>query len=442
MSSKHCVVIGGGLAGLAAAYHLTQKRWRVTLVEATERLGGRVHSHRFGRARELVCELGGEWIGNDHVEMQRLCCAFNLPLQSHQYSSSFWNQKGRARLSAPGKWSLSADAERRWKRLEKRYRDFDDADDRRMDKVDWWTYLEELGFSREDLVKRDLMDSTDFGESIRQNSAYTAAAEYLSSPDQHVDETDEMDLKIVGGNSRLARALANAIGLDNIKTRWEVARVTQRNGRVTVSGHGKTPIRAHACVCAIPAHCLRSITWHPALPQRTQESAERLQYARITKTAVLCSHRFWRQPAHSGFSVFTTLASDFCFDSTYLQQGRKGILCSYSIGDKADDIAASPLDKVKDWIVGDVAHANGHRWKSGTIRRVALAVKQMAWQRQRFTGGAYALYRPGQWFTVRPALATPHEHVFFAGEHLADWQGFMEGAVITGKAAAEAAMGS
>jgi monoamine oxidase len=41
MERKECVVIGAGLAGLAAAYHLTQKRWKVTVVEATRRLGGR-----------------------------------------------------------------------------------------------------------------------------------------------------------------------------------------------------------------------------------------------------------------------------------------------------------------------------------------------------------------------------------------------------------------
>jgi len=59
MKEKRCVVIGGGSAGLAAAYRLTQKRWKVTLTEAMGRLGGRVKSHQFKRAPELVCELGG-----------------------------------------------------------------------------------------------------------------------------------------------------------------------------------------------------------------------------------------------------------------------------------------------------------------------------------------------------------------------------------------------
>jgi len=159
-------------------------------------------------------------------------------------------------------------------------------------------------------------------------------------------------------------------------------------------------------------------------------------------TAVLCSHRFWPEPKSGGFSVCTSLASDFCFDSTDGQKGDRGILCSYAVGDKADDIASSPKWKLKNWIVEDVVHAYGLKWSSRKIDRTALAVKQKAWQKDSFIGGAYAFYRPGQWFKVRPALLKPFKKVFFAGEHVADWQGFMEGAVVTGKAAAEAVLRS
>lgn len=138
----------------------------------------------------------------------------------------------------------------------------------------------------------------------------------------------------------------------------------------------------------------------------------------------------------------TSLASDFCFDSTQGQEGRQGILCSYAIGDKADDIASSPRQKLKNWIVEDVAHAFGLPWSSSKSDPTAVAIEQQAWQKEPFTGGAYAFYRPGQWFTVRPILRRPFKKVFFAGEHIADCQGFMEGAVVTGKAAAAAILRS
>jgi len=89
-----------------------------------------------------------------------------------------------------------------------------------------------------------------------------------------------------------------------------------------------------------------------------------------------------------------------------------------------------------------VANAFGLPWNTRKSHRTARAIRQQAWQQDPFTGGAYACYRPGQWFTVRPALSRPFERVFFAGEHIADWQGFMEGAVVTGQAAADAVLGS
>lgn len=61
--------------------------------------------------------------------------------------------------------------------------------------------------------------------------------------------------------------------------------------------------------------------------------------------------------------------------------------------------------------------------------------------RDKWTQGAYAIYKPGQWFSLHPILSRPHGKVLFAGEHIADWQGFMEGAVETGQAAADALLG-
>jgi monoamine oxidase len=203
-----------------------------------------------------------------------------------------------------------------WKNFEKEFKNFTPLQFRQLDKLDWWTKLAELGFDRKDLLRRDLMDSTDFGETIRMNSPYTAATEYLSTKGQTVDHTDEMDFKVFGGNSRLVNALAGAIGRENILTNYEVEKILQDDGRITVHTKGHEPVTVDACVCTIPAHCVAHINWGDGPPQDKLAAAVRLQYARITKTAVLCSHRFWAQPEKSGFSVCTSLASDFCFDST------------------------------------------------------------------------------------------------------------------------------
>jgi monoamine oxidase len=87
--------------------------------------------------------------------------------------------------------------------------------------------------------------------------------------------------------------------------------------------------------------------------------------------------------------------------------------------------------------VSDAANAIKMGWSDEEVRKVAIKAKRQAWQDDKFYFGAYAFYRPGQWFTIRPILQRPHRKVLFAGEHIADEQGFMEGAVVTGRDAAD-----
>src|SRR5512132_3728816 len=75
-----CIIIGAGLSGLAAAHALKQASWEVTILEARERVGGRVLSFSFKDSPGLVCEQGGEWVGDSHDRMKALCHDFGIPL--------------------------------------------------------------------------------------------------------------------------------------------------------------------------------------------------------------------------------------------------------------------------------------------------------------------------------------------------------------------------
>jgi monoamine oxidase len=432
-----CIVIGAGLAGLAAGYRLVEAGWRVTVLEEADRVGGRVISHRFDDvpgAEHLVCELGGEWIGTDHKRVKRLCSTFGLPLKRHQYSFSFWHgtRESRTRTFRPGQWCFRKGCESKFRRFRKRFLTLDEKEQRDLDRYDWWTALRTHGFCAEDLVNRDLMDSTDFGESIRLSSAYLAGTEYFAGSD-----TDEMDYKIGGGNDRLPHELAKAIRRrGDVLTSKAVTRIEQRGAQVAVHVRGRTtPYRARACICSVPTRALTKIRWKPGLPPKQRAAANQLQYSRIMKTAVLCAERFWQDRRRYGFAVYTSRASDFCFDSTFGQDGTMGILCSYAIGEKADNLAAEKEELLGMWITQDVFQAV----EPTKGRAVApLRVAKKAWQRES-SGGAYAFYRPGQWFEIQPILSQPHGRVWFAGEHLSEaWQGFMEGAVETGQNAASA----
>lgn len=434
MNPRHAVVIGAGLSGLAAAHRLIEHGWTVDVLEAEpKRLGGRVLTQRVKRKgkSDLVYELGGEWIGTSHTRIKQLCNDLKLHRIRHRYRFAFVEKGVCSQFYKPGKppFPFSPSETKAFATFQDSYREMSDCEFKELDCMDWWTKVAQLGFSTRSLLRRDLMDSTDFGESIRHTSAFVGASEYTSG-----NQFDEMDEKIDGGNDRLVHALADAIKKrkGRIHADCDVSQIHQGRGKVTATTRKGREFTADSCICAIPATRLHRIRWHPALPAEQLAAARQLQYARIIKTAFLFPEKFWPDTRGAGFSLFTSRASDFCFESTFRQEGPEGIICSYAIGDKADDVADEHDDKLAKWISEDLA---------GALNRTTLYgsyLDRKAWQRDDCIGGAYAFYRPGQWFEIRPLLQRPHQRVAFSGEHVSEkWQGFMEGAIETGESAAD-----
>ncbi len=416
---KSCVIIGAGFSGLAAAFKLKNTGWNIMVLEARNRIGGRVFSYSFPNNKNLVCELGAEWVGESHERLKALCRDFSIPLQKHQFDD-YLLQNGK--VSRPGVWGFSPQAKTAFDKIIKNYKKLTIFQQRKLDKLDWWTYLEKIGFTEDDLRLRDLMDSTDFGESIRHVSAFGALAEYAESSPKN-----EMDYKMTGGNARLTEEFVKRIGLENIKINAPVTEINQRAGIVTVKTDTET-YKADACICTVPTQSLLKIKFNPPLPSAQREAAEKLIYARICKNSVLFENRFWKD---ENFSMVSDATSHYYFHSTQNQMGTEGILTSYAIGEKADVLASQNDERRMKIITNDLVDFNKNAPK------LAKGIASYAWQRDKYTDGAYALYRPGQWFGIRPVLQKPHLKVLFAGEHLADWQGFMEGAIETGEAAAQ-----
>jgi monoamine oxidase len=424
---KTCVVIGAGLAGLAAAYKLKTAGWHVTVLEARDRIGGRVFSHK-DQQTGLICELGAEWVGESHERIKALCKDFNIPLQKHQFED-FLLRDGR--VYRPGEWSFSPQAKQAFDKMIAGYEKLTAAQKTRLDRTDWWNHLEKIGFTPDDLRLRDLMDSTDFGESIRHVSAFAALAEYAESSPKN-----EMDYKMTGGNSRLVEEFVKRIGIDNIRLSSIVESVRQRKGRITVAipfggrnSQMEAGLFADAVICTVPIQSLLKIKFDPPLPVAQRNAAEQLVYSRISKNSVVYSDRFWKD---ENFSMVSDTSSHFYFHSTQSQPGKEGILTAYAIGEKAEVLSSQSDERRMRKIATDISALDDDAPKK------AKRIISYAWQRDPITDGAYALYKPGQWFGIRPILQRPHGKVLFAGEHIADWQGFMEGAIETGEAAADA----
>lgn len=413
------IIIGAGFAGLAAAYKLHQRKIDFVVLEAGSRIGGRVFSHTIDAGEKLVIELGGEWVGKSHKRMMELCDEFKLPLFDN-YMNSRLIYKGE--FFDKGKWDYSEAWKIKFEQLKEAYRNLTDAGAKKLDKTDYWRFLVDNGCAGRDLDLKELLDSTDFGESLRHVSAYAAIGEYAES-----NSTNEMDLKIVGGNEQLAHAFKNAIGADKIMLQHKVEKIEQ-GSNVKVTCAGGREFTGDYIICTVPTFSAKNINWIPALPAATQQAMNELQYARINKNALLYSERFWKDES---FDLVTDQPGHYFYHATKDQKSKKGVLISYSIGDKAP-----------------VIHAQTEAWKAdminmnlkpafGDTRQFLEKQQDYYWGDDKYSKGAYALYGVGQWFGVLPVLQKSYLRTHFAGEHLSEaWQGFMEGAIETGEAAA------
>ncbi len=416
-SNLHVICLGAGLSGLSAAYKLKQKGFNVLVLESQNRVGGRVFSHNINS--DLIIELGGEWVGNSHSRMQELCGEFNLELQNNQFDTHLI-YKGK--YSPASKWDYSEQWNHKFAQILKDYENFSDADKLALDQYDWWRFLVNNGCEGRDLEIRELLDSTDFGESIRHVSAFAALAEYAES-----SEKNEMDLKIKGGNKMLAEKLADAIGRENILLNHKVTQIKQSGKVSIVCSNGKT-FTADKVVCALPTFAMSKINWQPGLPENKLKAIRELQYARINKRAVLFEERFWKDES---FDMVTDEMPHYFYHATKNQKAKQGVLISYTIGEKAAVAANRSNERYKKEIV-DLLSPH-----FGNIENLCKDQLNYYWGADENSMGAYALYGIDQWFKTKPVLAESFENIHFAGEHIADWQGFMEGAINTGEAAAD-----
>ncbi|MFZ1749386.1 MAG: FAD-dependent oxidoreductase, partial [Saprospiraceae bacterium] len=84
---KSVIIIGAGLAGLAAGLKLKAEGVQVTILESRNRIGGRVFSNRPAKANSKVIELGAEWVGQSHERIISLCNDFGLTLENNQFET-------------------------------------------------------------------------------------------------------------------------------------------------------------------------------------------------------------------------------------------------------------------------------------------------------------------------------------------------------------------
>ncbi len=448
---RDIAIVGGGVAGLTAAYRLARAGQDVTLYEASGRLGGRMFTRRNFNEDGQYCELGGELVDSNHSALRSLAEEVGVGIQriAPEGAEEFYHIGGRLRTQRdmidPGRGQgafarLAAhiaedqegllDAEENWT-----------AHARELDATSLQAYLRRTGnlAPRWALEVLDIAYRGEFGLNTAEQSALNLVDFIGTDPRQGFQIFGESDeaYRIAGGSSALPEALVARLGGTAQHMRHALVSIarTPRGVRLVFDAPDGRIEREHAfAVLAAPFTKLRTVEGLDALGLGKDKlrAIHELGYGDNSKLMVSTRSRPWRDarwPAASA-GVFYSDRAQLIWETSRAQDGERGILTNYLQG-RSDRTAA---------LAGLRAGLRAFSPESAAALDESKA-SFMAWVRQPFALGSYSAPRVGQYTTLLEHTATPSEdgRIHFAGEHTStDFMGFMNGAVESGERVAEA----
>jgi monoamine oxidase len=427
------LVAGAGLAGLAAARDLAARGADLTIVEPRDRVGGRAWTIRNGFAERQHAEAGGDMIDEAQTEIRALAGEVGLKL-----SPILRGGFGLARRDGSGRTKIVArNASNRWDALSKRLEDLGKEyklAERRWDSpataaiarrsVAQW--LDEIRADRD--LRATATGLRGFFLADPEDLSLVAMVDQFTASDE---PAGWRMYRIDGGNDRLAARLAAPFS-DRLRLNTELVALSHRGREVRASlRHDRTvsQISCEYVVLTMPATLLRRIPITPALPVAQHEAIARLKYGNATKTLMQFSNRFWRAAGRPR-AFGSDLEFGALWDGNEEQRGKPGILSLLAGGSASDatqDLVSKSgmtgLKQALDWL--------------GSSGAELIHAQQVVWETDPWARGGYAFFDPGFDTSLRPWLARPAGRLFFAGEHTSfRWQGYMNGAVESGRRAA------
>jgi monoamine oxidase len=398
------IVIGGGLAGLRCATDLVAAGLDVLVLEARDRVGGRVWSHRFTNGQG--CERGAEFIDGNHTEVLALAADLGLTLTTRRADAD-----ARATLVDAGgravpmylHATLGPDLAR-WEAAIAALVPSDEFEHATLGDL-----LHGLGLSVMSRVVLGREVRTEFmlpPEEVSQRFVAEVAVNQVPAlRERH---------RVAGGNDQLARGLADRLG-DRVRLGSPVSTVLADEGEVTLADGGV--LSAGAVVAAVPLPVLSRL-WAD-MPRELGA----VGYGIGGKISVQFSRRIWLDYSRNG-TVLSDRAWGHLWETTDDQPGDTGVLTT--LLSSHDGAAFASLPEAPERVVQEVDRIfPGARGLAG--ERV-----HTDWTNDPFSLGAYACFGPGQWQAAQAALHASHGRMWLAGEHADGFAGFMEGAVRSG----------
>ncbi len=436
-------IVGGGIAGLTAAFRLQQAGVGARVYEAQERTGGRMFSLRGQFADSQVAELGGELIDTGHVHLQRLAREFRLALddlhdEPKGLVGDLWYFGGQARREA----EVVAEFTHLLPRIKAAlvplgedgvsYNNHNGGET--LDRQSIAEWLSAAGVSG---WFRDLLDvayTTEFGLEIGEQSSLnflqmigTEAGRF-----EVFGESDER-FHIRGGNDRVPAELARRLE-GRVETGMRLQALAHgADGRYRLTfDHGGVAreVAADHVVLAIPFTLLREVDLRLELPPAKTRAIRELGYGTNAKLMLGASERVWRTHSHSNGSSFSDLPYQSSWETSRRQAGKAGILTNFVGGRHGLEIGNGTAAEQAARATRDFERV----FPGFAAARQGMTEARFHWPTFPFTKGSYSCYRVGQYTTISGAEGEAVGNLHFAGEHTsAEAQGYMEGGCESGE---------
>ncbi|XP_020500532.1 L-amino-acid oxidase [Labrus bergylta] len=441
-SPRHIAIIGGGMAGLTAAKFLEDAGHTVTIIEASDRIGGRVETFR-NRREGWYAEVGAMRIPSFHKILlsfaSKLQISLNHFIQDDINTYYFVNgvlQKTYAVENNPdilnyslneGERGMSA-AQLFSKTLWKVRDDLKSMGCSAMlNKYDSYTVKEYL--VKEGNLSRGALRMV--GDLLNENSLfYTSLIEMLYIQSDINDNTEYFE--VTDGFDHLPRAFYQVLNA-TILLNSKVKQVDQTGGRyVTVTFQDwRNPdslvnLTVDYALVTSSAKASVFIDFLPPLSGDKMEALRSVHYASSTKVILSFSQRFWEKEGIRGGKSVTDRPSRFIYYPSHSFPGTDAgaLLASYTCSDDSTLFQGLSEDELMAVVLEDLVKIHGEDirpiWTGGLVKK---------WGLDPYSLGAFALFTPYQQGHYARELFQSEGRVHFAGEHTATPHGWIETAM-------------